>query len=140
MKRNFFFALISSLIILLSLAACGGETATLRPVEEEQIENVVKEFMVREETIPEYEVTIEEATEGWARVSLMPAAVEEGQPIFLYLHKQTAEGEAEPAAVSEQVGNDGRVTTTTGWNIVLGPQASFSEAELNEAGVPDELR
>lgn len=125
-------------LVALSLAACNSQTAELRPVEAEQIENVVKEFVVRNSTIPEYEVTIENVVDGWAKVSLSPAPAE-GEPTFLYLHKAT-EGEAPVADVDEQLGNDGRVTTTTGWNIVLGPGAVFSESELDEVGVPETLR
>ena len=130
--------MILSLMTLVTLAACSNAEAELRPVEEEQIENVVKEFVTRDTNIPDYEVTIEEATDSWARVSLKPEQVE-GPATFLYLHKQAAE-DAPTVETNVQPGNDARVETTSGWSIVLGPQAQFSDAELNEAGVPEAIR
>ncbi|MDX1520471.1 MAG: hypothetical protein R3264_02490, partial [Anaerolineae bacterium] len=63
-------AVVLILLTLTILSACGDAEANLPPVEEEQIENVVKSYVVREESLPEYEVSIDAVENGWARVSL----------------------------------------------------------------------
>jgi hypothetical protein len=138
MKKQTFIALILSFMALFILTACNSTEANLRPVEREQIENVVKEFVVREESLPPYEVSIEAVDDGWARVSLQPEGVE-GQPTLLYLQDQS-KTEAPTAEAEVQPGNDARVETTSGWSIVLGPQVEFKTETLTEAGVPESLR
>ncbi|MCB0153495.1 MAG: hypothetical protein KDF65_01770 [Anaerolineae bacterium] len=122
------------------LSACGPQNrAAVRPVEQEQIKNVVREYVVRDTNIPDYEVTIEAVAEDWARVSLAPAQVE-GQTTTLYLQKQDAGQAAPTAIIAELPGHEARTQATTGWTIILGPQADFSPAELNEVAVPSEVR
>ncbi|MEZ4664692.1 MAG: hypothetical protein R2911_44735 [Caldilineaceae bacterium] len=58
---------------LVVLAACGPEGANVPPTEEEQIKNVAASYFVRNQSLPEYEVQIEEVVDEWARVSLAPA-------------------------------------------------------------------
>jgi hypothetical protein len=133
---NFFFLL--GLLSLL-LVGCSAGAPELRPVEEEQIENVVKEFMVREGSVPDYEVNIQQATQSWARVAIEPVGIET-EPVLLYLQKQVGGTAAPTADPQEQAGTDARVETPTGWTIILGPQAEFSQSELDEAGVPESVR
>lgn len=134
-------AIPAVLITLLVLLGCNTtEETTIRPVEQEQIENVVKTFLVRDTTIPEYEVTIEAVVDNWARVSVNPAETEGDQPTFLYLQKQVDAPANPTPTLTVQPGHESEVDTTTGWSIILGPQASFSQAELDEAGVPPDIR
>jgi hypothetical protein len=134
-------AIPALIIALLGLLSCNGaEETTIRPVEQEQIENVVKTFLVRDTTIPEYEVTIEAVVDDWARVSVNPAGTETEQPTFLYLKKEVDAPANPTPTLTVQPGHESEVDTTTGWSIVLGPQASFTQAELDEVGVPPEIR
>jgi hypothetical protein len=129
-------------ILPLLLASCTSTSSGLTPVEEEQIKNVVEDFFVRQGNVPEYEVTIEEVADNWARVSIAPAGVDVvGDPALIYLQNQTeASVEAPTAAANVQPGNTARVATTTGWVIVLGPQVHFTDGELDAVGVPAQLR
>ena len=124
------------------LAGCSTRANLARPVEEEQIKNVVKDYFVRSGTIPDYKVTIEEVDGNWARVRIAPVGVNNvnGETI-LYLQKedQTVQ-DVPPPTLDVQPGNQASVTTTSGWTIVAGPQAQFTDAELDAAGVPDAIR
>lgn len=122
----------------MALVGCASQTTSLSPVEEQQIETVVEAYVTRDTNIPEYEIFIEATTEAWARVSIRPAGTSERSR--LYLHKQIAGAPAPTVATTVQPGHSSRVQTSTGWVIVLGPQADFSGAELDEAGVPDSIR
>ena len=131
-----------SLVIL--LAGCGNNN--LRPVEEEQIKNVVEDYLVRDTNIPEYEVEIAEVRNGWARVNVtLVRSTEAEMPArdVFYLQKQTLTTEKAPTAeLQTQPGNHNQaaVTTSSGWTIILGPKTEFSPAELDAVGVPDVLR
>lgn len=128
-------------IILLAggvLSACNPQNIA-GPVEQEQIKNVVKDYVVRDTDIPDYEVTIEAMAKDWARVSLVPAQVE-GETTTLYLQKQVEEPGAPTAVIARQPGHEARARTTSGWAIILGPQTDFSEAELDQVGVPVGVR
>jgi hypothetical protein len=128
--------------LLLLLAGCALQSNSLAPVEEEQIKNVVEDFFIRQNNVPDYEATIEEVAGNWARVSITPVGVEVvGEPAVLYLQNQAeATNEAPTAVANVQPGNTARVTTSTGWVIVLGPQVHFTNAELDSAGVPPQIR
>jgi len=123
----------------LVLSACNSQNVTVRPVEQEQIENVVKEFVVRDTNIPNYEVTVETVAQDWARVSLEPVQIEDDATI-LYLQKQGEDAAAPTAVIAVKPGHEGRAETSSGWAIILGPQADFSQTELDEVGVPPEVR
>ena len=136
-------SLLLTLIFLISLAilltGCGSQTASISPVEEQQIKSMVTTYITRDTNIPEYEVNIEKVDHNWARVSVSPVGTAE-QPTHLYLHKQI-EGTLVPTvATTVQPGHTSRVETTTGWAIVLGPQADFTKAELDQVGVPESVR
>lgn len=127
--------------ICLPIVAGCGNSADLRPVEEEQIENVVKDYYVRNTEIPEQEVTIEASTAEWARVSIRPAATDQNSDVAsFYLQKQDHISPDIPVEDRAQPGNQASDTTTTGWSIVLGPQVNFTDAELDGAGVPEAVR
>ncbi|MFN8466958.1 MAG: hypothetical protein U0X20_15500 [Caldilineaceae bacterium] len=124
------------------LAGCSTRAVQARPVEEEQIKNVVKDYFVRSGSIPDYGATIEEVDGNWARVRIAPVGVNNvnGETI-LYLQKQNQTlRDAPPPTLDVQPGNQARVTTTSGWTIVAGPQAQFTEAELDAAGIPEAIR
>ncbi|MCB0096099.1 MAG: hypothetical protein KDE46_10285, partial [Caldilineaceae bacterium] len=63
------------LVALLVLTACGRQAA-IPPTEEEQIKNVATNYFVRDQSLPEYDVQIEEVVDDWARVSLAAAGVD----------------------------------------------------------------
>ena len=130
---------ILTLLIGLGLMGCSSQSQTLTPVEEEQIENVVKDYVIRDTEIPDYTVTIEEVSAEWARVSVIPVGVEGGAST-LYLQKQVEGTTAPTATVARLPGHEARASTSTGWAIILGPQAEFAEATLDEVGVPSDVR
>lgn len=127
-------------IIAPLLVACDAPSASLTPVEEEQIKNVVQDYYVRHTSIPDQEVEIQEVAGHWARVAIRPTGVETA-PDLLFLQDHDAAADTAPAAeTTVQPGNQASVTTTTGWTIILGPQAQFTPAELDAAGIPAEIR
>jgi len=140
--RNLFCAghgLMVGLLILLA-AGCDIQSDAIRPVEEEQIKNVVIDYYTRNTSIPDYDVTIEEVEEEWARVGIAPSGVAT-EPDILYLQNQAETRiEAPTAVIDTATGNTARVETDTGWVIVVGPQANFSDEELDAAGVPPFIR
>lgn len=138
MAKKWLMTILAALL-LIALVSCNSNT--LRPTEQEQIENAVKNYVIRDTNIPNYEVSIEAVAGNWARASVSPAGVEtEPKTDIIYLQKQV-EGDAAPTApAKEQPGHEAVVTTTSGWTIILGPQTSFTQAELDEVGVPQAVR
>lgn len=137
------------LAALLALAGCLSSPADLpedvvAPTEEQQILNVVEDFYVRDEgNVPEYEAAIEAIDGNWVRVSIAPVGVETiNGPDILYLQNQAEAERALPTltTVVSPTTNTARVATSSGWAIVAGPQAQFTEAELSAAGVPASIR
>lgn len=131
-----------ALLVLIAplLVACNTPSANLTPVEEAQIKNVVQDYYVRHTSIPDQEVEIQEVAGHWARVAIRPTGVETA-PDLLFLQDHDAADAAAPAAqTTVQPGNQASVTTTTGWTIILGPQAQFTPAELDAAGIPAAIR
>jgi hypothetical protein len=128
--------------IALLFSACDTQANPARPVEQEQIENLVEDFYVRDGSIPEYEATIEEVDGTWARVRIAPVGVDTlGGGDIIYLQKQDqTQADVPPATLAVAPGNQARVTTTSGWTIVAGPQAQFTDEELDAAGVPESIR
>ncbi|HBY95658.1 MAG TPA: hypothetical protein DEP84_17175 [Chloroflexi bacterium] len=49
-------------------------------------------------------------------------------------------GAAQPELPTEQPEAATQTAAETGWVIVLGPKTTFTEAELDQAGVPEEIR
>lgn len=124
------------------LAGCSTRADLARPVEEEQIKNVVKDYFVRSGSIPDYEVKIEEVDGNWARVRIAPVGVNNvnGETV-LYLQNQDQTAQDAPLPTLDvQPGNQASVTTSSGWTVVAGPQAEFTDAELDAAGVPAAIR
>ena len=114
---------------------------SLRPVEEEQIDNVVTAYFSRDSAAPDYTVTVEEVEEGWARVTMSPLGVENSEPNIVYLQDQSDTAiEASTPDPEVNPGNIAPVETTSGWTIIAGPQVNFSEEELDSAGVPPFIR
>jgi hypothetical protein len=131
-----------SIVAALLFAGCGVQANPARPVEEQQIENVVEEYYVRNGSIPEYEATIEEVDGTWARVRIAPVGVDTlggGDIIYLQNQDQTP-ADVPPPTLAVAPGNQAQVTTTSGWTIVTGPQAQFTDEELDAAGVPESIR
>lgn len=131
-----------ALLVLITplLVACNTPSANLTPVEEAQIKNVVQDYYVRHTSIPDQEVEIQEVAGQWARVAIRPAGVE-AAPDLLFLQDHDAADVTAPAVeTTVQPGNQASVTTTTGWTIILGPQAQFTPAELDAAGIPADIR
>lgn len=129
-----------ALIFLFTCTACGLAGNSLRPVEEEQITNVVIDYYTRYSGIPEQTVTIDAVEGNWARVSMRPVGVESEADTF-YLQNQAASVTAAPTAeLQVQPGDQARTATTTGWVIIAGPQVTFTDEELDAAGVPSAVR
>jgi hypothetical protein len=124
------------------LAGCSTRADQARPVEEEQIKNVVKDYFVRSGSIPDYEATIEEVDDNWARVRIAPVGVNNvnGETILYLQNQDQTARDAPPPTLDVRPGNQARVTTTSGWTIVAGPQSEFTDAELDAAGVPAAIR
>jgi len=141
-KRVLLLCAAVTLFTVLFLAGCSTEADLARPVEEEQIKNVVKDFFVREGSVPDYAVTIEEVNGDWARVHVAPAGVDNvnGAPVLYLQNQAQATQDVPPPTLNVQPGNQARVTTTSGWTIVTGPQAQFTDAELDAAGIPEAIR
>jgi hypothetical protein len=98
---------------------CSSQSETLTPVEEEQIETVVKDYVIRDTEIPDYTVTVEEVSADWARVSVIPVGVEGGAST-LYLQKQGEGAVAPTAAVATLPGPEGRQRQPVGpssWDL-----------------------
>ncbi|MCE7984394.1 MAG: hypothetical protein DYG89_24740 [Caldilinea sp. CFX5] len=122
------------------VAACNTPSAALAPVETEQIKNVVEGYYVRNTSIPEQEVEIQEVVGDWARVGIKPVGVETAPDLFFLQNHATANDEAPAVQTTVLPGNQAPTTTTSGWTIILGPQVQFTEAELDAAGIPTEIR
>lgn len=139
MPRRLLLAIAMPLVLIL-LTGCDAQVSGVAPVERQQIKNVVDEFVTRDTNIPDYEVKIEEVTDTWARVSINPVRTEDSET-FLYLQKQAEiVSEASAATATVQPGHEARVEASTGWTIILGPQADFTQGELDEVGIPQEIR
>ncbi len=149
------YACLALLLVALLLLGCSADNngnaivadadpavvENLRPVEEEQIDNVVTAYFSRDSAAPEYTVTVQEIEDGWARVSLSPVGVENSELNLVYLQDQSATAiEAPTAEPDTNPGNIGPVDTTSGWTIIIGPQVQFSTEELDAAGVPPFIR
>ena len=131
-----------ALLVLITplLVACNTPSANLTPVEEAQIKNVVQDYYVRHTSIPDQVVEIQEVAGNWARVAIRPAGVETAPDLLFLQDHDAADAAAPPAQTTVQPGNQASVTTTTGWTIILGPQAQFTPAELDAAGIPAAIR
>lgn len=141
MDRKFMTVFLLVFILGLILIGCTGQTnSNIRPVEAEQIANVVEQFVMRDTNIPDFEVDIEQVDDSWARVSLKPEGVSSDELSYLYLQKQIGDNAAPTAATTVQAGHESRVEASSGWTIILGPKVEFSESELDAAGVPEEIR
>ena len=129
-------------VVAIVMAGCSIKADGARPVEEEQIKNVVKDYFVRNSSVPDYEATIEEVNGNWARVRISPVGVDtaNGDVVFYLQNQDQAATDAPPATLNVQPGKQARTTTTSGWTIIAGPQAHFTDAELDAAGVPDAIR
>lgn len=136
------------MIVMLSLTcgmlvACSISADTATPVEEEQIKNVALSYFLREGAVPDYEATVEKVEDGWARVRISPVGVQsvDGSNL-LYLKKQAVPVDDSSVDDTEvaQPGYSPLIATDTGWTISAGPQAQFSRAELDAAGVPEFIR
>ena len=146
--RSIGAALLATLLISLLSSCTVASTASepidaITPIEEQQIKNVVQDYYVRQPAVvPEYEAKIEEARDGWARVSIRPVGVESaGSPDVFYLQNQLESGREPPTPTDVLTSSQTvRTSTATGWVIVAGPQAQYTEDELNAAGVPMFIR
>lgn len=130
------------LLVMTGLAACGSAAAGVPPSVEEEIEAAVEDYYTRSADAPAYVATVEEVEGDWARVSLAPEGVETGgQPDIFFLRRDASADTvaATPNPVA-QTGMENLDDTQVGWTIVLGPQAQYSVAELETAGVPESLR
>lgn len=89
-KRVLLLCAAVTLFTVLFLAGCSTEADLARPVEEEQIKNVVKDYFVREGSVPDYAVTIEEVNGNWARVHVAPAGADNvnGTPVLYQVVSQ----------------------------------------------------
>lgn len=140
------FKLITILIVLAItcgvLVAC-SISAGATPMEREQIKNVALSYFLRERAVPDYEATVEKVQDGWARVRISPVGVQsvDGSNL-LFLKKQDVpadDGSVDNTQIA-QPGYSPLIATDTGWTIFAGPQAQFSQAELDAAGIPVFIR
>lgn len=132
---------LSMILAIHLLAACTVKGTGLGPVEEEQIKNVVTKYYVRDSRVPQQDVEIQKVYGHWARVSIKPVGVKTDMPDLFFLQDQaTATNDAPVAKTTVQPGKQVSVTTTSGWAIILGPKARFTQVELDAVGVPPQLR
>lgn len=133
---------IALLLVMTGLAACGSSAAGVPPAEEESIEAAVEDYYTRSADAPAYVATVEQVEGDWARVSIAPEGVDTGgQPDLFFLRRAPAAGAiAATPSLAGQTGMESLEDTQVGWTIVLGPQAQYSAAELETAGVPESLR
>lgn len=125
------------------LFGCGSAASEATPAEEEQMKNIALSYFQRGNGVPEYEATIEEVEEGWARVRISPVGVESvGGEMLVYLQEQIDQRNTAPTAEANVVAPSAtvRTETETGWAVIAGPQAQFSQIELDSAGVPPFIR
>lgn len=139
-------ALLGTLVMLFAaivIASCITQADDATPVEEELIMYAATSFFVRSGGIPDYEATVEHVEADWARVRISPAAVEpqDGAPI-MYLRKQLSVDDAAPTATvaAAEPGFAPQDVADGGWVVVTGPDANFTQAELDAAGVPPFIR
>lgn len=129
-------------VAILWLAACGREESILPPTEEEQIKNLATGYFVRDPNVPPYAAHVEAVVEDWARVSLAPVGVESTDgPMIMYLQNQA--NTDNPVATAQPLDStieNVRLTNDFGWVVITKPQAQFSDEELDELGVPTEIR
>lgn len=122
-------SLVALILLLVLAAGCASQSNNATPVEEEQIKNLALSFFVLDSDIPAYEATIDQIENDWARVQIAPVAVDSADgAMLMYLQKQALSDDA----ASTQ--------SDTGWTVVAGPQAQFTQAELDSAGVPAFIR
>lgn len=148
-NARWWLAPLMTVAVMLLTAGCTGVAPAelganpVPPVAEEQILNVVEDFYVRQPgLVPEYEAEIEQVERNWARVSIRPVGVELlNGPDIIYLQNQAeAARDVETPTVELTPPRTARVETDTGWTIVAGPQAQFTDEELNAAGIPAYIR
>ena len=125
------------------LVACSIAAGDATPLEREQIKNVALSHFLRERAVPDYEATVEKVEGGWARVRISPVGVQsvDGSTL-LYLKKQEVPADAGSVDDTQvaQPGYSPLIATDTGWTIFAGPQAQYSQAELDAAGIPAFIR
>jgi len=125
------------------LVACSISAGGATPLEKEQIKNVALAYFLRERALPDYEATVEKVEAGWARVRISPVGVQSlNGSTMLYLKKQAAPASNNSIGATQiaQPGYSPLIATDTGWTIFAGPQAQFSQTELDAAGVPEFIR
>lgn len=133
---------LALILVMTGLAACGAGAVGVVPAEEEAIEAAVEDYYTRSADAPAYVATVEQVEGDWARVSLAPEGVETGglPDIFFLRRDASADTVAATPDPAAQTGMENLDDTQVGWVIVLGPQAQYSVAELETAGVPEALR
>jgi hypothetical protein len=136
------------MIVMLSFAcgmlvACSISAGGATPLEREQIKNVALSYFLREPALPDYEATVEKVEDGWARVRIAPVGVQSlDGSVVLYLKKLAVPADQSSVRDTQiaQPGYSPLIATDTGWTIFAGPQAQFSQTELDAAGVPAFIR
>lgn len=156
-------AILGTGVLLAVLLGCSSQTSSqtgeISSAEREQIQNVVRQYVTQNGSIPQYSVRVEKTEKDWALVSVKPEGTNTKLTYF-YLRRSSGGGAAaaapslSPAATSVAPGtvppqfnqnppplsgSTPPVVATSGWVIVLGPKETFAKSELAAAGVPPDL-
>ncbi|MEZ4637893.1 MAG: hypothetical protein R2856_23535 [Caldilineaceae bacterium] len=95
---------------------------------------------LNEGNLPRYESRVQAVEGEWARVSIRPIGVESNAgPDIIYL-QETTDLVITPTADAVSNAADMEHSDVIGWTVVAGPQARFTDAELDEIGVPQAIR
>jgi hypothetical protein len=135
-------------LLAIGVAACGDATTRERageivtPMEEEQIINAVQAYYRRTPDLPVMNYTVEAVEGSWARVSVAPAGTDTagGSVDVIYLQNHLESNIQAPAVTPIVLPGNNADANVPGWVIIAGPQVHFSEAELDNAGVPPAIR
>lgn len=137
---------------LVLLAGCGADDGDgAAGSERQEIQNIVRDYLSQDANTPAYTVDVAEVEDEWALARARPEGVETEPVLFILKKLEPGEVAPEPAAAApdaatvtpgpptQQPPAATRTSAETGWVVVLGPQLSFSDEELDRYGVPDDL-
>ncbi len=120
--------------------------------EREQIQTAVRNYVTVQPNASQYDITVDKISGNWARVIVKPSGAN-AQPTYVIMKKQDRSVPAPAPSLTTSpltplagsnppplVVNTPPAQTSAGWAVVLGPKANFTQAELDGAGVPPDVR
>ena len=152
---------ILGVVLLLSLLGCSSEQGAPSTVEQEQIQNAVRQYYLQNPNVPAPQITIDKMDQGWARVSVRTTGPT-SQATYFFVQRRENSAPAGAPSLGPQAfstlpnpppvsilqtpmaGNSSsgqpQAGTNSGWVIVLGPKSQFTAAEMDAVGVPPDIR